>query len=53
MKKQKLKRIEIRVENKNACILQKKTKNTQTVLALIEINQSNVVSYEIFFASNH
>lgn len=51
MKKQKLKRIEIRVENKNACILQKK-KNTQTVLALIEINQSNV-SYEIFFASNH
>lgn len=28
MKKQKLKRIEIRVENKNACILQKKTKHT-------------------------
>lgn len=26
MKKQKLKRIEIRVENKNACILQKKNK---------------------------
>lgn len=28
MKKQKLKRIEIRVENKNACILQKKNKKT-------------------------